>query len=107
MSACREVVLGILLLVAVKPSLATEPLLLVGNYDAARMSSIKPLTFPRVMLYDQKGTLVDRTAWPSELAGLKGKAGDAIAVFPTWPHRLVRESRRLTASRCTWRWVTQ
>jgi len=81
----RDVLLAISTLLAARPSFGTASPLLVGSYDAERMRSIKPLTLPRIMVYDRNGTLVERAAWPAELAGLKATAGDAFCCVSDAP----------------------
>jgi len=81
----REALVAISMLVAAKPSIGSTRPLLIGSYDTDRMHSIKPLTLPRIMVYDQTGTLIDRAAWPTELTKLKGTAGDAFCCVSDSP----------------------
>jgi len=49
------------------------------------MKSIKPLTLPRLHLYDASGKLIDRAGWPQELSSLKATAGDAFCCISDSP----------------------
>lgn len=81
----RYVALAICSCLATSTSFASEQPLLVGSYAFDRMSSITPLTFPRVMLYGSNGELIERAAWPSALDRLKEKAGEAFCCVSDEP----------------------
>ncbi|MDE2368030.1 MAG: hypothetical protein KGN16_03585 [Burkholderiales bacterium] len=66
-------------------ALAGRRCLLTASYDLARMKTIRPLTFPRVLLYDASGRLVDRASWPAELAAVRQAAGDAFCCVSDEP----------------------
>ena len=57
----------------------------VGSYDMVRVGSIKPLTFPRVHIYDRAGKLIDQEGWPEELERVKKGAGDAFCCVSDTP----------------------
>jgi len=78
MSMQRMAVFFILLAALLVSSSASGQSLLVGSYGSERMNSIRPLTLPRMMLYDKSGKLIDRASWPSVLDALKEKAGEAF-----------------------------
>jgi len=41
------------------------------------MFKIKNLTFPRVLVYDQNGALIEKNKWPAELKEIANNAGEA------------------------------
>lgn len=64
---------------------ASDAKLIIGAYELPKMKSIKPLTLPRLHLYDANGKLVDRSDWPKELSSLKATAGDAFCCISDSP----------------------
>ena len=59
--------------------------MLVGTYDLQQMKGMKGLTFPRVLVYNSAGKLIERDSWPAALAALKQAAGDAFCCVSDKP----------------------
>ena len=64
---------------------ASPERVIIGTYDDQRLWAIKTLTFPRVLVYQADGGLVERDAWPKDLAAVKDTAGDAFCCVSDKP----------------------
>ena len=70
----RDLLLLPLLLVIPLLANGSEGSVVVGTYALDQMRAVRHLTFPRVLLYDGAGSLIDRKLWPAALAGVQSSA---------------------------------
>jgi hypothetical protein len=66
-------------------SLSGPGSIVIGTYPLDKMRAITHLTFPRVLLYDQAGTRIDKALWPSVLSRVRTSAGDAFCCVSDGP----------------------
>ena len=85
MTARRDFLLLPLLLAMPAAALAEPGAVVVGTHDLEQMRSIRHLTFPRVLLYNHAGALIERQHWPAALAAVKASAGDAFCCLSDGP----------------------
>jgi len=85
MTTRRDLFVLPVLLALPRLSLARQDSITVGTYPIGRMRSIPHLTFPRVLLYDQAGKLVDKANWPGVLSSVRVSAGDAFCCVSDGP----------------------
>jgi hypothetical protein len=81
----RAFLLATLAVATIGSKAATSRSMIIGTYELPRMKAIKSLTFPRVHLYDSKGSLVARDRWPRELAAVNVAAGEAFCCVSDKP----------------------
>jgi thiol-disulfide isomerase/thioredoxin len=85
MSLNRRIFLCTPLLFGNFPAVAQRSSVVVGSHDVDQMKSMKGLTFPRVLLYNSEGALIDRKLWPSGFQGVKDHAGQAFCCVSDKP----------------------
>lgn len=54
-----------------------EGKIIKGTYPLQSMFEIKNLTFPRVLVYDSNGNLIEKSKWPEELKEIEKNSGEA------------------------------
>ena len=74
----RKIQILLVLFIISCSSFGAEENVVYGTYSLERIFKIKNLTFPRVLVYDQEGTLIEKSKWPSELKEIANNAGDAF-----------------------------
>jgi hypothetical protein len=85
MTTRRELFVLPVLLALPRLSLAGQGSITVGTFPVGKMRSIPHLTFPRVLLYDRKGMLIDKAKWPGDLSAVRASAGDAFCCVSDEP----------------------